>query len=71
MNEEWEWRKDRAARNAPWCDTCRNPAVWTEGRGWVHATVKHPFGTWESSDHEVTAREWSAEADARSGWGSA
>lgn len=47
----------------PWCDTCKQPAVWKEGQGWLHATAEHPFGQppWsDQSGHEVTAREWNA-----------
>jgi len=51
----------------PWCDTCKSPAVWREGQGWMHSTPEHPFGVWsDTSGHEVTAREWNAKP--RPGW---
>jgi hypothetical protein len=45
----------------PWCDTCKLPAVFMEGQGYLHSTAEYPFGVHESMDdsgHEVTTREW-------------
>jgi hypothetical protein len=48
-------------QNFPWCDTCKQPAVWSETFGWTHSTPEHYYGVpprLDNSGHEVTAREW-------------
>ncbi|WP_143116337.1 hypothetical protein [Lentzea xinjiangensis] len=45
----------------PWCDTCKQPAVWSEFNGWRHSTAEYRFGLpqhLDNSGHEVTAKEW-------------
>jgi hypothetical protein len=48
----------RRDQRGPWCDTCKRPTVAMEGRGLVHATAEHPYGSWDTYDHEVTHHEW-------------
>ena len=52
----------------PTCDTCGEPAVFSEGRGILHSTDAMPFGLPEfrdTSGHEPTIRKWNAESEAR------
>lgn len=61
----------RAEAGFPWCDTCKAPAVWSEGTGNEHATVVRlgtqlmavPTADGVDHGHEVTMTEWGA-ADA-------
>lgn len=49
------------ANGFPWCDTCRQPAVWSEFFGHLHVTPEHPNGVprhRDESDHEVSIRSW-------------
>ena len=55
------WLGAWIARGSPWCDTCGEPAVYSEVHGIVHATPEFPFGLPQHLDparHEVTFREW-------------
>jgi hypothetical protein len=55
------FRQDCKAKGFPWCDTCKEPAVWREFTGMLHSTDAHPFGLpphMDSSGHKVTMREW-------------
>ena len=59
MTEDEKWLVEQKQRLAPWCDICKGPAVWSEGRGWLHASREHPFDDRSiGADHEVTASEW-------------
>lgn len=53
--------EDHFAKGFPWCDTCRQPAVWSEFFGNRHVTPEHPNGVPQRRDesgHEVTMRGW-------------
>lgn len=47
--------------DCPWCDTCKQPAVWSETlRRWGHYIPEDPFipeGAGPDG-HEVTVQEW-------------
>jgi hypothetical protein len=52
---------DRPTDGTPWCDTCQQPAVFSEFQGWAHSTEEYRFGVprhLDKSGHEVTAKEW-------------
>ncbi len=59
---EWDEFVKRSRDNGfPWCDTCRQPAVWRESWGMLHSTPEHMFGLpphLDSSGHKVTMSEW-------------
>jgi hypothetical protein len=60
MTEE-EFRATHFKNRFPWCDTCKQPAVFNETHGMRHSTIDHPFGVpkhLDSSEHEVTMKEW-------------
>jgi hypothetical protein len=62
-----KWRKAWLDRGSPFCDTCKEPCVWSEGQGWLHASLLHPHGMWaDITGHDPTAKEWSAKP--RPGW---
>lgn len=50
----------------PWCDTCGQPGIWTEGRGWAHCDPAsfYPNGVprllLDLPEHEITCTEWNA-----------
>ena len=51
------------ARRSPWCDACKQPAVFSEAFGMLHSTAEFPFGLPPHLDptaHDVTMREWNA-----------
>jgi hypothetical protein len=55
------FREAHKTKGFPWCDTCKEPAVWREAQGLLHSTDAHPFGLpphLDVSGHEVTTREW-------------
>jgi hypothetical protein len=61
-------RQEWAARDFPWCDVCKQPAVFSEFLGFCHSTPEHPFGLphhLDTSGHEVSIREWNAGPSAR------
>lgn len=51
-------------RRDPFCDTCDNPAYWSETVGWVHFIDGKPiYPNFDSSDHKVTVSKWSEQYD--------
>lgn len=56
-----EYRVQHQENGFPWCDTCKQPAVFSEFQGNLHSTPEHPFGLpkhLDQSGHEVSMRQW-------------
>lgn len=60
--QSWIRHLRRVAKNGfPWCDTCKLPAISTEGFGRLHSTPGSPHGVYPEQDksgHEATIKEW-------------
>lgn len=56
-----EYREDNARKGFPTCDTCGEPAVFSEFAGYMHSTPEHPFGIpahLDTATHDVTVEKW-------------
>ena len=66
MDEQTDRERMDANNGRPWCDTCKDPACFSEIFGIRHTSEEYPFGIPEHLDpnsavnggHAVTMKDW-------------